>query len=73
VRAALGALVIALYVEIDDLLGPCRGRGRPPKLSDAELITLAVAQVFVGLPNDGQFLALARQRLGHLFSSLVDQ
>ena len=72
-HAALDALVIALYVEVDDLLEPRRGRGRPPKLSDAELITLAVAQVFLGLPNDRQFLALARYRLGHLFPVLIDQ
>ena len=66
--AALDALVIGLYVQIDDFLGPRhRGPGRPPKLTDAELITLAVAQVLLGMPNDRQFLALARWRLGHLF------
>jgi hypothetical protein len=73
VLAALDALVIALYVAIDDFLEPRSGPGRPPKLSDAELITLAVAQVLLGLPNDRQFLALARYRLGHLFPTLVDQ
>jgi hypothetical protein len=46
VLAALDALAIALYVEIDDFLEPRRGPGRPPRLSDAELITLAVCQVF---------------------------
>ena len=70
--AALDALAIALYVEIDDFLEPRRGPGRRPKLSDAELITLAVCQVFLGLPNDRQFLALARYRLGHLFPVLID-
>jgi hypothetical protein len=73
VLAALDALAIALYVEIDDFLQPRRGPGRLPKLSDAELITLAVCQVFLGLPNDRQFLALARYRLGHLFPTLIDQ
>jgi Transposase DDE domain len=73
VLAALDALAIALYVEIDDFLEPRRGPGRPPRLSDAELITLAVCQVFLGLPNDRQFLALARYRLGHLFPTLIDQ
>jgi hypothetical protein len=34
---------------------------------------LAVCQVFLGLPNDRQFLALARYRLGHLFPTLIDQ
>lgn len=71
--AALDALALALYVEIDDFLEPRRGPGRPPKLSDAELITLAVCQVFLGLPNDRQFLALARYRLGHFFPALIDQ
>jgi hypothetical protein len=74
VLAALDALVIALYVQIDDFLGPRhRGPGRPPKLSDSELITLGVAQVLLGMPNDRQFLALARWRLGHLFPALIDQ
>ena len=72
--AALDALVIGLYVELDDFFGPRHlGAGRPPKLSDAELITLAVAQVLLAIPNDRQFLALARWRLVHLFPVLIDQ
>lgn len=72
--AALDALVVALYVQIDDFLGPRhRGPGRPPKLTDAELICLAVAQVLLAMPNDRQFLALARWRLAHLFPALIDQ
>ncbi len=71
--AALDALVIALYVAIDDFLEPRSGPGRPPKLTDSELITLAIAQVFLGIANDRQFLALARWRLGHLFPQLLDQ
>jgi hypothetical protein len=42
VRACLDDLVIARYVTIEDLLGPRRGPGHPPKLSDAELDCLAV-------------------------------
>jgi Transposase DDE domain len=72
--AALDALVIALYVELDDFLGPRHtGPGRPPKLTDAELICLAIAQVMLGVSNDRQFLALARWRLAHLFPELIDQ
>jgi hypothetical protein len=72
--AALDALVVGLYVQIDDFLGPRRrAAGRPPTLSDSELICLAVAQVLLGMPNDRQFLALARWRLGHLFPRLIDQ
>jgi hypothetical protein len=50
--AALDALVTALYVCVDDFLGPRhRGVGRPPKLSDSELIALAVCQVLLGMPG----------------------
>jgi hypothetical protein len=42
-RADLDDLVTALYVTVDDLLEPRRGPGRPPRLSDAELVCLAVA------------------------------
>ena len=67
------AHLIALYVRIDDLLPAREGPGRPPKITDAELIALAVAQMFLGLPNDRKFLALARWRLGHLFPYLPKQ
>ncbi len=71
--ADLDALVTALYVRVDDLLPARPRRGRPPRISDAELIALAVAQVFLGCPNDRRFLALARRRLGHLFPYLPQQ
>jgi hypothetical protein len=73
VLADLDALATALYVRIDDLLPARRGPGRPPRITDAELITLAVCQMFLGLPNDRQFLALGRYRLGHLFPYLPKQ
>jgi hypothetical protein len=73
VHATLDALAIALYVQIDDFLPARSGPGHPPKLSDAELITLAVCQMLLGLPNDRQFLALARYRLAHLFPYLLKQ
>jgi hypothetical protein len=73
VHANLDALVTALYVRVDDLLPRRRGPGRPPRITDAELIALAVAQMFLGIPNDRQFLALARWRLGHLFRYLPQQ
>ena len=71
--ADLDTLVTALYVRVDDLLPARPRRGRPPRISDAELIALAVAQVFLGCPNDRRFLALARRRLGHLFPYLPQQ
>lgn len=72
-HADLDALLTGLYVLIDDFLPGRKGPGRPPRISDAELIALAVAQVLLGLPNDRQFLALARYRLGHLFPYLPKQ
>jgi hypothetical protein len=73
VRAHLDALLTALYVRVDDLLPKRQGPGRPAQISDSELITLAVAQMFLGIPNDRQFLGLARWRLGHLFPYLPQQ
>jgi hypothetical protein len=73
VLADLDALVIALYVRVDDLLPRRRGPGHPPRITDAELIALAVAQMFLAIPNDRKFLALARWRLGHLFPYLPQQ
>lgn len=72
-HADLDALLTAIYVLVDDFLPERRGPGRPPRITDAELITLALAQVFLGLPNDRQFLALAKYRLGHLFPYLPKQ
>jgi Transposase DDE domain len=73
VLAHLDALVTALYVRVDDLLPPRQGPGRPPQITDAELIALAVAQMFLAIPNDRKFLAVARYRLGHLFPYLPKQ
>ena len=72
-HAHLDALVTALYVRVDDLLPKRRGPGHPPRITDAELIALAVAQMFLAIPNDRKFLALARWRLGHLFPYLPKQ
>jgi hypothetical protein len=73
VLADLDALLTALYVRVDDLLPQRQGPGRPPRITDAELIALAVGQMFLGIPNDRKFLALARWRLGHLFPYLPQQ
>jgi hypothetical protein len=70
VHADLDTLVTALYVTIDDLFGPRHGPGRKPKLSDAELICLAVAQVLLGFDSERRWLRFAGQRLGHLFPYL---
>ena len=69
-HADLDTLVVALYVTVDDLFGPRHGPGRKPKLSDAELVCLAVAQVLLGFDSERRWLRFAGQRLGHLFPYL---
>ena len=72
--ADLDALLISLYVLIDDLLPTRRRRfGRPVRITDSELICLAIAQVLLDCPNERRFLRLARQRLGHLFPYIPGQ
>jgi hypothetical protein len=73
VRADLDDLVIALYVTIDELLGPRQRPGRPPRISDAELVCLAIAQVLLDCPAEHRWLRLATTRLGHLFPYLPKQ
>lgn len=72
--ADLDALLTCLYVLVDDLLprGRCRP-GRRPRISDSELICLAVAQVLLDCPNERRFLRLAQRRLGHLFPYIPGQ
>lgn len=71
--ADLDTLLIGLYVLSDDLLPRRRGAGAPPKITDAELICLAVAQVLLDCPSERRFLRFARRRLGHLFPYLPQQ
>jgi len=70
----LDTLLTALYVEIDDHVAPSRaGRGRRPKLTDAELVCLAVAQVLLGCDSEHRWIRFAYCRLGHLFGYLPNQ
>ena len=69
-NADLDTLATTLYVTIDDALvdhpewAPERPTvGITPKLSDAELITLAVIQAFLGFTSEEQFLRHARTHL----------
>ena len=73
--ANLEALLTALYVLIDDHVIPSGQRrpGRPKKLSDAELVCLAVAQVLLGARSEHHWLRLCYGRLGHLFPYLPNQ
>ena len=75
-----GTLATALYVKTDDLLrqypdlAPWRPRiGLQPRLSDAELVTLAVMQALLGFTSEARWLRHARAHLRHLFPYLPQQ
>ena len=71
--ADLDTLLTALYVLADDFL-PRRPRARRhPKITDAELVCLAVAQILLDIPSERHFLRFAMCRLGHLFPYLPKQ
>jgi hypothetical protein len=70
--ADLDLLLISVYCTADDLL-PKRPRNARRKLSDAEVVTLCVAQVLMGIPSDRRFLRAAKRQLGHLFPCLPSQ
>ena len=76
--AALDTLLIALYVELTDRVIPTlgkrrRGPGRPPQVTDAELVCLAVAQVLLRYHDERHWLRAAPTRVGHLFPRLLGQ
>jgi hypothetical protein len=78
--ADLDTLLIALYVELDDRIIPAlrrgrrrRGPGRPPVVTDAELVCLAVAQVLLRHNDEHHWLRAAPSRVGHLFPRLLAQ
>ncbi len=71
--ADLDTLLIALYVLADEVL-PRRPRARRrPKITDAELVCLAVAQILLDIPSERHFLRFAICRLSHLFPYLPKQ
>ena len=71
--ADLDSLLTALYVLVDDLLPARTGAGRRPRITDAELITLAVAQIMLDCHSERRFLRLACRRLSHLFPYIPKQ
>jgi hypothetical protein len=70
--ADLDLLLIAVYCTVDDLL-PKRQRNARRRITDAEVITLSLAQAVMGIPSDPRFLAVAAKRLAHLFPSLPER
>lgn len=69
--ASLETLVIAAYVFADSLAIP--RSGPKGKITDKELIALAVAQAAMGMPSDRQFLGVVPHRLPGFFPHLPDQ
>ena len=76
--ADLDTLLIALYVALTDQIIPSgglgrSGPGRPPQVTDAELVCLAVAQVLLRYDDERHWLRAAASRVGHLFPTLLGQ
>jgi len=78
--ADLDTLATALYVRIDDALkdSPQRAPQRPVvgialRISDAELVTLAVMQALGSFTSETRWLRHARVHLRHLFPYLPGQ
>ena len=70
--ADLDLLLIAVFCAADDLL-PKKPANARRIVTDAEVVTLCVAQSIMGIPSDPRFIAIARKRLGHLFPTLPDR
>ena len=78
--ADLDTLATALYVRVDDALKdepdlvPWRPMvGIAPKLSDAELVTVAVLQALLGFTSETRWLRYARKHLDGMFPYLPGQ
>jgi hypothetical protein len=69
--ASLETLVVAAYVFAHSL--PIPRPGPEGKITDAELIALAVAQASTGEPSDRKFLGMVAYRLPGWFPHLPDQ
>jgi hypothetical protein len=70
--ADLDLLLTTVFCTADDLLPERAGNARR-RVTDAEVVTLCVAQAIMGIPSDRRFLAIARKRLAHLFPELPAQ
>jgi hypothetical protein len=70
--ADLDLLLTAVFATADDLL-PHRAKNARRSVTDAEVVTLAVAQAVMNITSDREFLAVARRQLGDLFPKLPAQ
>jgi hypothetical protein len=73
VATDLETLLTSLYVKIDDEIAGTRCIGRPPRLTDSELLCLAVAQTLLGYHCEARWLRFARKHLAGLFPYLPQQ
>lgn len=75
----LNTLLTALYVDLEDRVLPVIGwsrahrPGRKPRLSDAELICLVVAQQLLQIPSERRWIRYARSHLAGMFPGLIGQ
>ncbi len=69
----LETLATALYVKIDDSLTGTQRPGRPPRLTEAELLTVAVMQAVLGFVSETRWLRFARRHLAAEFPYLPGQ
>lgn len=67
--ADLDLLLTAVFCTADDLL-PERAKNARRRVTDAEVVTLSVAQAIMGVLSDDRFLRLARRALKDLFPQL---
>jgi transposase len=72
VLADLDLLLTAVFCTADDLLPEKPGNARR-RVTDAEVVTLCVAQAILGIASDRHFLALCPRLVGHLFPQLPRQ
>jgi hypothetical protein len=70
VDADLDTLVTALYVKIDDSLVKDRRPGHPARLSQPELVCLAVAQALLGFRSEHRWIRFALYHLRGAFPYL---
>jgi hypothetical protein len=73
VDADLDTLVTALYVKIEDTLGKDRRPGHPARLTQSELVCLAVAQALLGFHSEHRWIRFAICHLRHAFPYLPHQ
>ena len=71
--ADLDTLVTALYVKIDDWLVKDRRPGHPARLSQPELVCLAVAQALLGFHSEHRWIRFALCHLRGCFPYLPHQ